>query len=58
MSLIEAPEFLVCTECESPCYTFDWNGHKGTTIEALCTVCGNDSVDEFETEDEYMAEME
>ncbi len=39
------PEFLVCLECETPCYTFEWNNSHVTEI--LCQVCGNDEPDDF-----------
>jgi hypothetical protein len=45
-----APEYLICLECESPCYVFEWQDGKLT--EALCTVCGNDTLDEFSTPEE------
>ena len=34
------PDFLICLNCESPCYVFEW-GDEGCE-EALCQVCGND----------------
>ena len=40
-----SPEFLVCLECETPCYTFEWDGGKITEI--LCVACGNDDLDQF-----------
>lgn len=42
------PDFLVCLDCESPCYDFEWRGNK--PIEALCLVCGNEDVELFATE--------
>ena len=39
------PEFLICLNCESPCYVFEWK--EGEIKEALCEVCGNDDLDEF-----------
>ena len=35
-----APEYLICMECETPTYVFEWAG--GKVIEAMCPVCGND----------------
>lgn len=42
---MSAPEYLVCLNCESPCYVFEWK--EGEITEALCEVCGNDDLDEF-----------
>ncbi len=45
------PEYLICMECESPTYVFEWgNGH---TLEATCPVCGNDDPSTFVSEDEF-----
>ena len=40
-----APDYVVCLNCESPCYVFEWR--DDTIREALCTVCGNDDPEEF-----------
>lgn len=45
------PEYLICVDCESPTYTFEWANEKIITI--LCDVCGNDDPSEFVTESEY-----
>jgi translation initiation factor 2 beta subunit (eIF-2beta)/eIF-5 len=45
---MSAPEYLVCLECESPCYIFEWANDR--VIEAQCTVCGNDDPSAFMTE--------
>jgi hypothetical protein len=45
------PDYLICLECESPTYVFEW--HDGVVKEAVCTVCGNDDPSQFATEDEY-----
>ncbi len=50
---MDAPEYLICVECETPCYTFEWQHDELT--EAMCTVCGNDEVDSFTTEEEFEA---
>lgn len=50
-----APEFLVCRECESPCYVFEWDGQRVT--EAICSACGNDKPALFSTDDDYGEEM-
>ena len=45
------PDYLICLNCESPCYQFEWE--DGQVIEAFCDACGNDDPDEFLTESEY-----
>ena len=47
------PDYLLCLECESPCYIFEWKDAKPK--EALCEVCGNDDPNQFATEEEYEA---
>lgn len=47
------PEFLVCVECETPCYTFEWKNDK--LAEAICEACGADDVDLFMTSEEFEA---
>jgi len=47
------PDYLICLECESPCYIFEWK--NGVVVEATCTVCGNEDIESFATEDEYEA---
>jgi translation initiation factor 2 beta subunit (eIF-2beta)/eIF-5 len=48
-----APEYLVCLECETPNYTFEWSG--GKLQEVLCTACGADDPDLFATQDDLDA---
>lgn len=45
-----APDYVVCLDCETPCYVFEWRNDHLT--EALCTACGNDDVDSFATPSE------
>ena len=47
------PDYLICLECESPVYVFEWA--DGKVREALCEVCGNEEAAQFATEDEYEA---
>ena len=47
------PDYIICLECETPCYVFEWKNDK--VAEALCTICGNEDVTQFATEDEYEA---
>jgi hypothetical protein len=44
------PDYLVCLECETPCYVFEW--HDGTIKEVLCAACGNDDPEQFATQED------
>ncbi|MFQ5527268.1 MAG: hypothetical protein ACE5GX_13515 [Thermoanaerobaculia bacterium] len=44
------PDYLICLNCESPCYNFEWA--DGKLAEVLCLACGNEEPDEFATEDD------
>jgi hypothetical protein len=33
-------DYLMCTQCGTPCYVFEMDGDK--IMEATCLVCGND----------------
>jgi translation initiation factor 2 beta subunit (eIF-2beta)/eIF-5 len=50
---MDEPEYLVCINCETPCYTFVWK--DGSVVEATCMTCGDDEPDEFVTEEEFEA---
>ncbi len=45
------PDYLLCLECESPVYVFEWSG--GNVVEAVCTVCGNEDPAQFMTEADF-----
>lgn len=45
------PEYLICVECETPCYVFEWEGGKVTEI--LCETCGNEQPEQFVTADDW-----
>ena len=47
------PDYLICMNCEAPCYTFEW--HKDEVTEVLCEACGNEDPDEFATAEELEA---
>lgn len=49
----EGPEYLICLECETPCYSFEWV--EGKLTEAQCMMCGEDDVDSFATEEDFDA---
>ena len=42
----EEVEFLVCLNCDSPCYFFEFEEKRGI-VSAFCSVCGNDMPKEF-----------
>jgi hypothetical protein len=43
--MASSPDYIVCLECETPCYMFEWG--DGKIAEALCAACGNDDTDQF-----------
>lgn len=47
---MDEPEYLICLQCETPTYQFEWD--EGKVAQAVCTTCGNDDVSEFMTEAE------
>ncbi|HEY8021460.1 MAG TPA: hypothetical protein VIH93_10180 [Thermoanaerobaculia bacterium] len=47
---MDEPDYLVCLDCETPCYVFEWRGDK--LFEIVCPVCGNDKPDQFATPEE------
>ncbi len=48
---MEAPEYLICLNCETPCYVFEWR--DGEVLEAFCETCAEEDTDGFMTEEEY-----
>jgi hypothetical protein len=44
-ALMASPEYVVCLECETPCYQFEWE--DGKISEVLCLSCGNDDPEQF-----------
>jgi translation initiation factor 2 beta subunit (eIF-2beta)/eIF-5 len=49
------PEYVICLECETPVYVFEWR--EGRVLDATCPVCGNEDPVSFATEEE-MEEMD
>ncbi len=47
------PDYLICMECETPCYTFEWK--EGKLTEITCLACGADAVEDFMTEEDHEA---
>ena len=45
------PEYLICLQCDTPTYQFEFTAGKLTTV--ACTTCGNDDVSDFMSEAEY-----
>ena len=48
---MESPEYLICLECETPCYEFVFKSDR--LVEATCAVCGNEEPDQFLSESQY-----
>ncbi len=42
LDIEQSVDYLVCRQCNSPCYTFEME--KGKLIEAQCLVCGNEDL--------------
>jgi hypothetical protein len=40
-----SPDYLICLECETPCYVFEWT--DGKVSEVLCQSCANDDPEQF-----------
>jgi hypothetical protein len=47
-------DFLICRQCNTPCYVFDMEA--GRISEAQCLVCGNDTPSEFTLGDDAGSE--
>lgn len=47
------PDYLICLDCETPCYTFEYQ--HGKLVEAQCMMCGEEDLDMFATEEELEA---
>lgn len=46
-----APDYIVCNNCDTPCYVFDVDP-KNRITSAYCQACGNDDLSEFRTVEE------
>ncbi|HEX8154386.1 MAG TPA: hypothetical protein VF698_14730 [Thermoanaerobaculia bacterium] len=44
------PEYLICLQCETPTYQFEYTDGKLTAVR--CDTCGNDDLSDFMTEAE------
>jgi len=45
------PDYLICLECETPTYVFEWKNSQ--VKEAICEICGNEDPSQFVTEGDY-----
>jgi hypothetical protein len=43
-------DFLVCKQCNTPCYVFEMG--QGAVADAQCLVCGNEDTSRFDIGDE------
>ena len=50
------PDFLICMECESPCYVLEWK--EGKPQDRICEACGNEDPDAFATQEDFDALMD
>ncbi|HWM91005.1 MAG TPA: hypothetical protein VN493_09580 [Thermoanaerobaculia bacterium] len=46
-----SPEYVICLDCETPCYVFEFE--DGEITEVMCTTCGNDEPDQFVLPDDF-----
>jgi hypothetical protein len=49
-------DYLMCSQCGTPCYVFEMDGSR--IVEATCLVCGNDEVGMFNLGEEAGADDE
>ena len=48
--LMDEPEYLICLQCETPTYQFEYT--NGKLVSVICNTCGADDVSDFVTESE------
>jgi hypothetical protein len=46
----DEPEYLICLQCETPTYEFEYTNGKLSVV--MCSACGNDDISDFMTEAE------
>ena len=49
-AVMDEPEYLICLQCETPTYQFEFL--DGKIITCVCNTCGNDDPTDFMTEAE------
>ena len=47
---MEEPEYLICLQCETPTYQFEYINDKLATV--VCNACGTEDPSDFMTEAE------
>ena len=47
---MDEPEYLICLQCETPTYQFEFE--KDKLVSVVCNTCGNDDPTDFMTEAE------
>ena len=50
-------DYLICGECESPCYVFELD-RTGKVASAFCQSCGGDKPESFRVPDADEAEVD
>ena len=50
----EEPEYLICLQCETPTYQFEF--HNDKVVSVVCNTCGADDPSDFVTEAEFEQE--
>ena len=50
----DEPEYLICLQCETPTYQFEYVNGKLATV--ICNTCGADDPSDFLTESELEEE--
>jgi hypothetical protein len=50
-ALMDEPEYLICLQCETPTYQFEYT--NGKLSAAVCNACGSDDASDFVTEAEF-----
>lgn len=48
---MDEPEYLICLDCETPTYQFEFL--NGKLVSISCTTCGNEDPSQFMTEAEF-----
>jgi len=48
---MDIPDYMMCLECGSPCYVFEFEGER--LVEAVCAACGNEELPLFVTPEEF-----
>jgi translation initiation factor 2 beta subunit (eIF-2beta)/eIF-5 len=51
---MDEPEYLICLQCETPTYQFEFHNGRVTTV--ICQTCGADDPSDFVTESELEEE--